>query len=115
MGEKLKKRYTHVYCDPLNSDGHLSSSCSDYIKVDAFISSKINLKTCEVNVKREDFDLPQYIANEVLSEKSPKQILIEGVPGIGKTFLCKYIAYQWAKNEILCDYQLLFLLFLGEK
>ena len=27
-------------------------------------------------------------------------ILIEGVPGIGKTVLSKEITYQWAKNKL---------------
>ena len=31
----------------------------------------------------------------------PKFILIEGAPGMGKTILCKEIAYQWAKQCLL--------------
>ena len=41
-------------------------------------------------------------------------ILIEGVPGIGKTVLAKEIAYQWAKNELLISKKLLLLVFLRE-
>ena len=42
----------------------------------------------------------------------PKTILIEGTPGIGKTVLCKEIAYQWATKQLLVDKSLLFLLML---
>jgi len=45
---------------------------------------------------------------------SPKRILIEGAPGIGKTVLCKEIAYRWAKNELLTSCGLLLLLFLRD-
>ena len=33
-------------------------------------------------------------------------IIIEGAPGIGKTTLCKEIAYLWANNQILSDTEL---------
>ncbi|XP_065916596.1 uncharacterized protein [Dysidea avara] len=39
-------------------------------------------------------------------------ILIEGVPGIGKTILSKEIAYQWANRNLLENKKLLFLVFL---
>ena len=45
---------------------------------------------------------------------SPRIILIEGAPGIGKTILSKEIAFKWAKNELLCDKVLLFLIFLRD-
>ena len=44
----------------------------------------------------------------------PKVILIEGSPGIGKTILSKEIAFQWAKNQLLSDKLLLFLIFLRD-
>ena len=41
-------------------------------------------------------------------------LLIEGAPGIGKTVLCKEIAYQWAENKLLKFKELVFLLFLRD-
>ena len=46
------------------------------------------------------------------SEKSigPHFIMIEGAPGIGKTVLAKEICYQWANEQILQNFMLVFLL-----
>ena len=44
----------------------------------------------------------------------PKILLIEGHPGIGKTVLCKEIAFRWAKGEVLTSCKLLLLLFLRD-
>ena len=48
------------------------------------------------------------------STKTPKHILIEGAPGIGKTVLAKEIAYQWATNEILTKVKIFFLIYLRD-
>ena len=45
---------------------------------------------------------------------APKFILIEGAPGMGKTTLCREIAYQWAKQCLLDDTELLFLVHLHD-
>ena len=44
----------------------------------------------------------------------PYIILIEGAPGVGKTILSKEIAFQWAKNNILNNKTLLFLLIMRD-
>ena len=41
-------------------------------------------------------------------------ILIGGAPGIGKTILCKEIAYRWTCNELLSGDQLVLLIFLRD-
>ena len=41
---------------------------------------------------------------------SPRVILIDGAPGIGKTYLCKEIANQWSQGQILTGKRFLFLL-----
>ena len=45
---------------------------------------------------------------------SPYMILIEGVPGIGKTIMSKEIAFQWANKGLLKTTKILFLLFLRD-
>ena len=45
---------------------------------------------------------------------NPKTLLIEGAPGIGKTFLLKYIAFEWANDGILKSSHLVFLLCLHD-
>ena len=43
-----------------------------------------------------------------------KIVLIEGAPGIGKTMLCKEIAYRWACKKLLHSDNLLLLVFLRD-
>ena len=56
--------------------------------------------------------LPTEVEGSVTTH--PSTILIEGAPGIGKTFLCKEIAYQWANGNLLTDKRLLFLVYLRD-
>jgi len=44
----------------------------------------------------------------------PKMILINGAPGIGKTTLCKEIAFRWANGSLLTNDSLVLLLFLRD-
>ena len=44
----------------------------------------------------------------------PQTILIEGAPGIGKTILLKHIAYNWAEQGMLQNYELLLLVYLRD-
>jgi len=55
-----------------------------------------------------------FAAYQDIPSNPSKRILIEGVPGIGKTVLVKNIAYRWSIGEILKDVQVLFLLFLRD-
>ena len=48
------------------------------------------------------------------STETPKRILIEGAPGIGKTVMAKEIVYQWTINEVLTEMKLVFLLYLRD-
>ena len=48
------------------------------------------------------------------STKEPKLILIDGAPGMGKTTLCKEIAYQWAEGVLLKNTKILFLVILRD-
>ena len=48
------------------------------------------------------------------TNKYPDIILIEGVPGIGKTVLSKEILFQWSNGRLLPDITLLFLIYLRD-
>ena len=59
-------------------------------------------------------DMFEPFQNEDGANTNPKFILIDGAPGMGKTTLCKDIAYRWAKAELLTDSTIVFLLFLRD-
>ena len=46
------------------------------------------------------------IPNYNSEEYKPEVIMVEGAPGMGKTTLCKEIAYQWAQNQSLTHLKL---------
>ncbi|XP_065913507.1 NACHT, LRR and PYD domains-containing protein 10-like isoform X2 [Dysidea avara] len=78
----------------------------------------------ENNTTSEDYDLEGSSATTDISEllapldhsdgNQPQTMLIEGAPGIGKSFLLKHIAYLWAKKQVLSSSKLLFLLCLRD-
>ena len=57
-------------------------------------------------------NISELFASSDTAKHSTKVFLIEGAPGIGKTILCKEIAYQWANNNLLQYKKLLFLVYL---
>jgi len=72
----------------------------------------------------EDYDLEGSRATKDISELlapldhpddcQSQTILIEGAPGIGKSFLLKHIAHLWANKQVLTSSKLLFLLCLRD-
>ena len=52
---------------------------------------------------------PDILEDKRLPCLTPKLILIEGAPGIGKTILSREIAFQWASEKLLNHVHLLFL------
>jgi len=48
------------------------------------------------------------------TRSDPQFILIEGAPGIGKSFLLKEIAYRWGKKKILQKFKFVLLLCLRD-
>ena len=55
-----------------------------------------------------------FLPSSTSSEDSPHTVLIEGVPGIGKTFLSKHVAYHWANGALPTLQKIMFLLFLRD-
>ena len=47
-------------------------------------------------------------------DTNPRTLLIEGAPGIGKTYLLKYISFEWANDRMLKSEQFVFLLCLRD-
>ena len=70
---------------------------------------QVHLTCCKSNATKN-------IADLFLNEDSfnLKSILVEGAPGIGKTELIKEIAYLWAKNEVINNMKIVFVLYLRD-
>ena len=84
---------------------------SSPIKHIALINDQIyqkEIKTSKIS------DIFESVKMEDGYDVEPKLILIDGAPGMGKTTLCKEIAYQWANGGLLKDTKLVFLLYLRD-
>ena len=77
-------------------------------QVDSHRSLREALQTSKVT--KDIFDIL------VLFEQSgvPQTILIEGAPGIGKSFVLKHIAYKWAEGKVMMKFHLLLLVCLRD-
>lgn len=54
---------------------------------------------------KEAIQLESLFDYEVLKSSSRKRVLIQGSAGIGKSTLCRYIAYMWAKGELFDQFE----------
>ena len=88
-------------------------------RFDKYHSSSLrhNLKPYSLKVADEFLKSNKIVKNvkDILQSTNSKAIIIEGVAGIGKTYLCKEIAYQWSQEQLFPEKKLLFLLFLCEQ
>ena len=84
---------------------------SDYEYINRFASThKTHNSIRSIDIS----DIFESIKHEDDSLIEPKLILIDGAPGMGKTTLCKEIAYQWANGKLLKSTKIIFLLFLRD-
>ena len=91
------------------SDNANATGLLKYFKIHNESEEKLkSIKTCKIS------DIFQSFKSKNGSTIVPKYILIEGAPGMGKTTLCKEIAYQWAEQHLLKDTELLFLIYLRD-
>ncbi|MBS4169054.1 ankyrin repeat domain-containing protein [Parachlamydia sp. AcF125] len=49
---------------------------------------------------KEEIEIEQLFEHESLNKEKAKRIYIQGVAGIGKSTLCHYIRYRWAKGTL---------------
>ena len=105
MNHGLSLNKSGLLANEYNDDGLIGEYLQPLVKSDG------SLKTTNTNAISEIF---KPFKNNDGSTTIPKYILIEGAPGMGKTTLCKEIAYQWATNFILKENKLLFLIYLHD-
>ena len=55
-----------------------------------------------------------FLSSSTSAEDKPHTVLIEGVPGIGKTFLAKHVAFQWANGTLTSLQKMVLILFLRD-
>ncbi|XP_065915638.1 NACHT, LRR and PYD domains-containing protein 3-like [Dysidea avara] len=91
---------------------HIDSSSS---QVHVFEKSpQLHSDNCTESIISEISDIFSPVQREDGTSMEPKMILINGAPGMGKTTLCKEIAFRWANRSLLMNNSLVFLLFLRD-
>ena len=80
-------------------------------------SLRYNMKPYPLKVAEEFLKCNSIIKNigDIFQSTNSKVVLIEGAAGIGKTYLCKEIAYRWSQEQLLIEKKLLFLLTLRKR
>ena len=85
-----------------------SDNISKHPKLDSHEPLQEVLNTSKVTKEVAEILAPLETSND------PQFVLIEGAPGIGKSFLLKQIAYLWATKQILQKFKLVLLLCLRD-
>jgi len=108
--EKEISKVAYMMMDGLSKYSDGSSDANSLQKMLDLTDSELFHKTFETHKISDIFDPIQREDGTIVD---PKLILIDGAPGMGKTTLCKQIAYSWA-TESLLNNSLVFLLFLRD-
>ena len=78
-------------------------------------STKLQSEQCGFSVSTNNIsDIFEPFKRKDSSTVIPNVILIDGAPGMGKTTLCKEIAYRWAECLLLNNIKLLFFIYLRD-
>ena len=86
----------------------LSSEATKMQSTKSTIQSSFSVNTNDIS------DIFKPFKRQDNSTVTPNVILIDGAPGMGKTTLCKEIAYRWANSLVLNDIKLLFFIYLRD-
>jgi len=94
-----------------------SGNIDDIIQVFSHQTSDAVMEDFSLEGSNATKDISDLLAPLDCSDGSnqPQTVLIEGAPGIGKSFLLKHIAFLWATKHVLKSSKLLFLLCLRER